>query len=171
LLLLVLEQLQINRRRHKQGRDEAWVVGNGRAARRRYRADPEVREYLRHAERERRSRGDQGFGNLISAAFPRATEEVADEKPREAPVEGARESPQLTLTGVFPSAMTPERRRRLLAVSSRWSRCGLDVVLPVDDEFRADWWDAWTDALEAVPGLLSVRFDASALGARIGDEQ
>lgn len=67
----------------------------------------------------------------------------------------------VTLTGVvvLPSA---SRHRALLALASRCSLDGLDVVLHVDDEFCTEWCDRWTGALEVVHPLLSVRFAASA---------
>lgn len=68
----------------------------------------------------------------------------------------------VTLTGVVASSMSSSRRRRLLALASRCSQDGLDVVLLVDDEFRTEWCDRWTAALEVVHPLLSVRFAASA---------
>jgi hypothetical protein len=82
------------------------------------------------------------------------------------------EPTELRLTGVLATAMTRERRRRLLALASLWSQGSLDVVLAVDDEFRAEWCERWTHALEVVHPLLPVRFEPSGRVLRGGtDEQ
>jgi hypothetical protein len=77
----------------------------------------------------------------------------------------------VTLSGVVMSTMSASRRRRLLALASRCSLDGLDVVLLVDDEFRTEWCDRWTAALEVVRPLLSVRFAASAPGLPRGVDE
>lgn len=66
---------------------------------------------------------------------------------------------QLSLHGTLPQAQPPQSRRRLLATLELAARPGvLDVVLSADASDDWAWSQPWTDALDEVASVFSVRF-------------
>lgn len=75
---------------------------------------------------------------------------------------------QLSLHGMLPQAQTPQSRRRLLAMLESVARpAALDVALSADGMDGWAWSHPWTDALDDVVSVFSVRFVARG-GRRAG---
>lgn len=75
---------------------------------------------------------------------------------------------QLSLHGTLPQEQTPQTRRRLLAMLESVARpAALDVALSADGSDDWAWSQPWTDALDEVASVFSVRFIARG-GRRAG---